>query len=277
MDDEATPICIRLLLLLPIMLIGCVSGPPVTPATDTRPTLIPSVTPTPDFEATYEADPCNPPPEMAVDGIAEATVFAWVDADADGVHDADEPPLAGVEVLMDYPFPVTDENGMVEASEFQPGCACDCWQNVELIITVPEGYRATTPAKVMLIGPNLTYEFGFIRLEDEEPLEFPGEPDWYMLFAMRGLIPIKFDYDENLSILTVTLSTTPAFSEVQIIDETESLIYRLHSEQVVDIERTYLTLESFKSKYSCLWETWQSGVTTFFTPVCRPDNGATVP
>jgi hypothetical protein len=105
--------------------------------------------------------PCNPPPGIAVDGVAMAKVLTWNDLNGNGVIDADEPPLPGITIEIGYPPSLTKADGQGIATQFKPGCACECWKGEIVSAETPSGYRATTPAELPLTGDDRTYQFGF--------------------------------------------------------------------------------------------------------------------
>lgn len=111
--------------------------------------------------------PCLPPPGIAVDGIALARVYTWVDNDRNGVIGTNETALPNVEIK--YPPSYSDfsnktstnNNGRALTRMFKPGCVCKCWENEYVEVVVPQGFHPTTPVRKELTGDNLLYEFGF--------------------------------------------------------------------------------------------------------------------
>ena len=96
-----------------------------------------------------------------VDGSADANVIVWFDANANGIMDQGEQPLARVKVGMGFPSEYTDENGRAAVAEFMPGCATDCWEGETVIVEPPQGYKPTTPTEYQLTGEDQTFKFGF--------------------------------------------------------------------------------------------------------------------
>ncbi|MEJ2209702.1 MAG: hypothetical protein P8129_11775 [Anaerolineae bacterium] len=97
---------------------------------------------------------------------------AWVDENADGMHDPGEPPLAGVTLhasdvrngVWNSGGPsVTNWKGEATLWTFLPGCPR---VKMEVRADVPEGYRLTTPARLADQGgrEEQVYEFGFAYL-----------------------------------------------------------------------------------------------------------------
>lgn len=100
---------------------------------------------------------------------------AWIDSNADGLVNADEPPLSDVPIhvddvpnqFIDINWPViTDKNGDVQLSLSIPGCSETAF---EIYVEIPEGYRATTRPRIEVnlnLGesPNTgrVYYFGFV-------------------------------------------------------------------------------------------------------------------
>ncbi len=114
-----------------------------------------------------EITPCSPPPNILVDGAAEARVYAWIDANSNGSVDVGESPLAHVEIL--YPLSdsndnFTDDSSSADTYDFKAGCACKCWQGSVVVVAVPNGYSATTPTRVELTGDDSLIKFGFIKV-----------------------------------------------------------------------------------------------------------------
>ncbi len=102
----------------------------------------------------------------AYDG--QASIITWLDLNANGVKDLDEPPLSGVCIWADYlPHfytvntdnvcrysPTTDENG--EWGQFLPGGRCEDFY-VTAIAT--EGYEPTTD----MVSNSCSAQFGFVK------------------------------------------------------------------------------------------------------------------
>ncbi len=120
---------------------------------------------------------CYVPPDVAVDGFANANVQAWDDLNGDGRKGNEEPPLQNVLVIMvptgyvynPEPPPIsavqeTDKNGMTTVSDFRPGCACNCWTDRAVAAWGPQGYEATTPTLVALTMSDGTVNFGFRKV-----------------------------------------------------------------------------------------------------------------
>lgn len=99
-------------------------------------------------------------------GDGGAYVSAWVDKNADGLREENEPPLANVCVwygyrpdsqIEDCGFEgdrVTDKNG--EWGEFLAGTSCD---NIYIFAAVPAGYQPTTD----LAKKGCFASFGFVE------------------------------------------------------------------------------------------------------------------
>ena len=99
---------------------------------------------------------------------------AWIDANADGQVDPDEPPLSDVKIHVDdkqnqfleISWPViTDRNGEVQLSMSIPGCS---GSRFEIFVDIPQGYRLTTSARIevqpdpnQILDAERVYYFGF--------------------------------------------------------------------------------------------------------------------
>jgi hypothetical protein len=103
-----------------------------------------------------------------------ASARAWIDSNADGRIDQDEPPLGDVQIhvqnfqqqFIDINWPaITDQDGDVQFSVSIPGCSDTAF---EIYVEIPEGYRATTRPRIE-VNPELwkrmnterIYYFGF--------------------------------------------------------------------------------------------------------------------
>ena len=99
---------------------------------------------------------------------------AWIDSNADGQIDPDEPPLSDVKVhvddvksqFLDVSWPaVTNQYGDVQFSVSIPGCSDT---RLEISVEIPEGYRITTRPRIQ-VKPDVreslltepVYYFGF--------------------------------------------------------------------------------------------------------------------
>ena len=99
---------------------------------------------------------------------------AWIDSNADGRIDPDEPPLSNVKVhvegvqnqFFDLSWPaITDQEGDVQWSVSIPGCSESVF---EIFVDIPEGYRATTRPRIEVqpdpsqsLNTEPVYYFGF--------------------------------------------------------------------------------------------------------------------
>jgi hypothetical protein len=98
-------------------------------------------------------------------GDGEAQFSSWLDENANGVRDSNEPPLAGVCVWAGYNIindfqenrdlcQFTDKDGKWE--EFLPGGSCE---EFYVFVQAPDGYQATTN----LAANSCSTEFGFVE------------------------------------------------------------------------------------------------------------------
>jgi len=99
---------------------------------------------------------------------------AWIDSNADGRINPDEPPLSDVQVhvddmqnqFIDIDWPAsTDQDGDVQLNVSLPGCSGTAF---EIYVEVPEGYRATTRPRIEVnlnpeesLNTEYVYYFGF--------------------------------------------------------------------------------------------------------------------
>lgn len=99
---------------------------------------------------------------------------AWIDSNADGRINPDEPPLSDVQVhvedlqnqLIDISWPaITDRNGDVQLNVSLPRCSDTAF---EIYVEIPEGYRATTRPRIEVklnlresLSTDRVYYFGF--------------------------------------------------------------------------------------------------------------------
>ncbi len=97
---------------------------------------------------------------MLADGYASSNVYTWLDTNENGLADPGELPLPDVEIS--YPnLNKTNKNGQARTGVFKPGCACRCWKDEYVEVVVPDGYRATTPTKIILTSRDANLQFGF--------------------------------------------------------------------------------------------------------------------
>jgi hypothetical protein len=110
------------------------------------------------------------------DGCYLGMAKAWIDANGNGLREANEQPLKGVVFELkgganaeNYLHqPESDENGEFLLSVFPNTCESLAGDELVLSATVPEGYRATTPTEMVIAAVDLLdselgeYSFGFI-------------------------------------------------------------------------------------------------------------------
>jgi hypothetical protein len=108
------------------------------------------------------------------DCVWHGSARAWLDFNADGQVNTDEPPLQDVTIhvddlrnqLVDISWPaVTNDRGDVQLMASLPGCAETVFQ---IYADIPEGYRLTTRPSIEIrpeiwssIGAEHVYYFGF--------------------------------------------------------------------------------------------------------------------
>jgi hypothetical protein len=99
---------------------------------------------------------------------------AWLDSNANGRVDPDEPPLKDVKIHVDdkqnqfleISWPViTNQEGDVQLSMSVPGCSGSTF---EIFVDIPKGYRATTKPRIEVqpdpwqsLSKESVYYFGF--------------------------------------------------------------------------------------------------------------------
>ena len=99
---------------------------------------------------------------------------AWIDSNADGRINPDEPPLSDVRVhvddmqnqFIDISWPaITGQDGDVQLNISLPGCSDTAF---EIYVEIPEGYRATTRPRIEVnlnleerLNTERVYYFGF--------------------------------------------------------------------------------------------------------------------
>lgn len=109
-----------------------------------------------------------------VDCAWQGSVKAWIDSNADGRLNQNEPPLDGVQIyvdevqkqIVDIRWPViTDKDGDVQFSVSIPGCSDTLY---EIYVDIPQGYRMTTNPRIEVhpdmdagVGTERIYYFGF--------------------------------------------------------------------------------------------------------------------
>ena len=98
----------------------------------------------------------------------KASVFVWFDANANGVFDPGEQPLARVKVYATGGFGederFTDEEGKASVVQLAPpDCFLNCFNDFTVVVETPPGYKPTTPTTLPFTGENHTYQFGFVR------------------------------------------------------------------------------------------------------------------
>jgi hypothetical protein len=101
----------------------------------------------------------------------QGSARAWIDSNADGQMNPEEPPLSNVpihvqdaETAFNWPA-FTSKNGDVQLRVSIPGCSETVF---EIYVEIPEGYRATTRPRVEVrpdwwegLSTERVYYFGF--------------------------------------------------------------------------------------------------------------------
>ena len=116
---------------------------------------------------------CNPPllpgqvastptDEILADCFQSATAVAWLDENGNGIREEDEPPLPGIEFVLEPSVDsrtTSDENGVADIFATTPGGDCPENQKIEAVGFV--GYSLTTPQTLAYESPDAEYVFGF--------------------------------------------------------------------------------------------------------------------
>jgi hypothetical protein len=200
--------------------------------------------------------PCLPPSGVMVDGVATAEVFTWKDTNGNGILEVGESPLPWVTIdfVFGYPPAVTDINGIGSLGKFKPGCACRCWEDESILVTVPPGYRATTPIEVSLTGQETVYSFGFQPGDNTQSATFPGEPDWYQAFTNRGLAVTAFHYSRPTQHLAISLDICEDQDQEDVYRDIFNIIHELRHSDIL-IQKVSITTSAFDYTAVCEWET----------------------
>ncbi|MCB8975849.1 MAG: hypothetical protein H6657_00280 [Ardenticatenaceae bacterium] len=99
---------------------------------------------------------------IEADCFQSATALAWLDENGDGVQDEGEPPLPGIEFVLEptvYSRTLSDENGIAAISATTPGL--DCPEPLTIAVSRHDGYTVTTASAVPVISISQIYAFGF--------------------------------------------------------------------------------------------------------------------
>ncbi|MCA9919389.1 MAG: hypothetical protein KC445_15625 [Anaerolineales bacterium] len=74
-----------------------------------------------------EPEPTSAVPEILADCFQPTQALAWLDENGDGVQDANEPPLAGIQFVLEPSVSsraTSDENGVADIVAVTPGETC---------------------------------------------------------------------------------------------------------------------------------------------------------
>ncbi len=100
--------------------------------------------------------------EILADCFQPVTAFAWLDENGDGVQDADERPLAGIQFVLEpsvYSRATSAEDGLADILAVTPGETCP--ENQQIMAVKYEGYTLTTPPSLPYGSADTVYAFGF--------------------------------------------------------------------------------------------------------------------
>ncbi|SRR6266536_3779346 len=107
--------------------------------------------------------------------VWQGSAKAWIDSNADGRMDRNEPPLDGVKIHVDkvqhqivgisWPL-ITHKDGEVQFNVSIPQCSNTLY---EIYVDIPHGYRITTRPRIEVtpdietsLGKEHVYYFGFV-------------------------------------------------------------------------------------------------------------------
>lgn len=117
----------------------------------------------PGFDGTATETAADPAAgAVLADCFQSATAVAWHDANANGVKDEGEVPLAGIEFVLEptvYSRTRSDETGIARISATTPGEECP--KLAQVIATDFAGYELTTEKAVDYISEDAQHLFGF--------------------------------------------------------------------------------------------------------------------
>jgi len=100
--------------------------------------------------------------EALADCIQSATAVAWLDENGDGIRDEGEPPLPGIEFVLEPSVSsraISDENGVATIFATTPGAVCP--ENSRVMVSQFGGYLLNTPAALDYVDADTEYLFGF--------------------------------------------------------------------------------------------------------------------
>jgi Leucine-rich repeat (LRR) protein len=101
-------------------------------------------------------------PDVLADCFQSATAVAWLDENGDGLRDDGEPPLPGIEFVLEplaASRATSDENGVASLSATTPGGVCP--ENSRVRVSQFDGYLLNTPAALDYVDADTEYLFGF--------------------------------------------------------------------------------------------------------------------
>lgn len=131
------------------------------------------------------SEPVTPPtrqgtPVVLADCFVGATAVAWLDENGDGVWDNAEPPLPGIDFVLEpsaYSRTTTDKNGVADILAITPiGADEACPTPVSVQAVVYTGYTPTTPSKIDYHGVDGAYQFGFQPISELTPTAATATP-----------------------------------------------------------------------------------------------------
>lgn len=99
---------------------------------------------------------------IQADCFQTATALAWLDENGDGLHDEGEPPLPGIEFVLEptvYSRTTSDKNGIAAIFATTPGDVCP--ELLTIAVSRHDGYTLTTTHLMQFTDPDRIYAFGF--------------------------------------------------------------------------------------------------------------------
>lgn len=107
--------------------------------------------------------PCYPPPWVSVDGAVKVEVYAFYDANQNGMPEEGERSLPNIEIQLGKKTKTTNQDGQATLYLYKEGCACKCGKGESVMMLVPVDWQATTPTLIQLKENETQVNFGLIK------------------------------------------------------------------------------------------------------------------
>ena len=197
-------------------------------------------------------------PEVLADCFQSATAVAWLDENGDGVRDAGERPLAGIEFVLEptaYSRTTSDENGIAAILATTPGDHCQ--EPLQISAVGYEGYTLTTPGTMADIDPEQEYAFGF-QPESAADLPAADSPSDIFVVGAEGLdLSPKWEVKSVNYLFTWIGEAPPAYEYEQIVAANGRFQHSNGSDVTQQVEQLLASLNSLtptdKVRYTNLW------------------------